>query len=156
MANRRKAMVIVAVKRFYRIPDLAEALQLEEKRLKEIAYLCGALYQIKNIQLINRGKIEDFMERFADYVYSQEGKYVTVSDAQNALGIPRDVLLYIVAGAGSAYQIGRYTLINVEETEEFIKKFKIEMSTEGLDEEIEIRRRLRYAKDPITGYPRGY
>lgn len=156
MANRRKAMVIVAVKRFYRIPDLAEALQLEEKRLKEIAYLCGALYQIKNIQLINRGKIEVFMEKFADYVYSQEGKYVTVSDVQNALGIPRDVLLHIVAGAGSAYQIGRYTLINVEETEEFIKKFKIEISTEGLDEEIEIRRRLRYAKDPITGYPRGY
>ena len=142
MANKRKSIPAIAVKRFYRPYEMAKIYSMDEKKIIELSYLCGALYQVRTAQLIHRGKFEEFMHKFEDFVTAHEGKYLSVADATTALGISKDSLLYIVAGAGAAYQVGRFLLINVEEAEAFIKKFRVDVPKIDLEQEIEIRRRL--------------
>lgn len=145
--KRTMKLIAVAPKRFYTPKEMAEFFGMEEEKILRFAYLCGALYLIERIRLIHRETLENFVIKFEDYVKSADGTYISVNDAVKAMGITQDAVMQIIAGAGAAYQIGRYTLINVAEAEEYIHKFRIDIAPIDVEEELEYERRMRHAKD---------
>ena len=128
MTPRRNRLKAVLVKRFLSPEEAAKLHEIEVDKLLEVAYLIGAVYEIKTTILINESLILDFLKKGKGFEIVTSTEYMPYQDAVKMMGfLPREfeVLAY---RAKAVYRIGTRLYVNVEEFKAYMKKFQTDFS----------------------------
>lgn len=118
---------IVTRKRYFRPDELVEVMNKDKAEIARIACMAKALYKVENLYLVDYNKTYEFICSNEAFYEDKDGKYITVAEAAKELGIPERVVLQVFARSPAVYQLSRYTLINIEEAEKFIRRYRLEI-----------------------------
>ncbi len=123
----RNQFEVVMRKRYFRPEELVDILNKNKAEITRIACMAKALYKIENLYLVDYNKTYEFICSNAMFYEDKDGKYITVAEAAKELGIPERVVLQVLARSPAVYQLSKYTLINIEEAEKFIRQYRLEI-----------------------------
>lgn len=142
MKFRREGFEIVLRKRYFQPQELTEILNKDAEEIKRIACVAEALYRVENLYLVDYQKIYTFICNNLMFYENQDGRYVTAAEAARNIGIPEHAVLQVFARSSAVYKLGKYTLINLEEADAYIRQYRVDI------EPISI-------KEPKREYPKG-
>ena len=146
MYPRRKGVVFLRPKKFYKPKDLKDVFHMSEKNLLQNALLCGALYRVGNRNLINVETLRMFVDKVGDLAGNIGGKYCQVKDASAYLGLNENQTMQIASDAGALFKIRQLLLIDKDVLLAYVEKFRFTVSVVDIDEVEEnarIERRLK-------------
>ena len=146
MTARKKKVLFLWPKKFYKPKELLEILPMSEKELLQNAMLCGALYRVNGKKLINLETMREFVNKVGNLAGDIGGKYCQVKDAAAYLGLNEDQAMQIASDAGALFKVRNMLLIDKEQLVGFMDKFKFEVhyfDIEEVEEQARIERRLK-------------
>ena len=141
--HKRRESTLSATKTFYRPAELVEVLNMPTNKIIRYAKASGALYAINSIRLVNLPLLLDVFDRYGTLSEKTESLYVEIDNAAEELGLSERVIEEIASRAEALYQIGDLKMVNVEATEQYIRKFR---TTIHDDEDIEEPKKPRGSK----------
>jgi len=118
---------VVMRKKYFQPTELEEVLNKGKDEIIRIACMAKALYKVENQYLVDYGKTYEFIRKNEMFYEDKDGKYITVAEAAKELGIPERVVLQVFARSSAVYKLSKYTLINLEEADRFIKQYRLDI-----------------------------
>lgn len=120
-------------KRFVRLNEMASVLELDVDDVKALAVAAGSLYKLSRIELIHKGRFDEFMK----HIYKVPGtnkqvqkKFVRIGEGSIIYSIGHHRFIEMARAAGATYKINEGTggtvLINLEIFDEYIEQFRQE------------------------------
>lgn len=147
MTPRKKRVVFLWTKKFYKPKDLLEILPMSEKELLQNAILCGALYRVNGKKLINLETMREFVNKVGNLAGDIGGKYCQVKDAAAYLGLNEDQAMQIASDAGALFKVRNLLLVDKAGLMKFVEQFKYKVNVidiEEAEENARIERRLKH------------
>lgn len=113
-------------KRFVRLNEMASVLELDVDDVKALAVAAGSLYKLSRIELIHKGRFDEFMK----HIYKVPGtnkqvqkKFVRIGEGSIIYSIGHHRFIEMARAAGATYKINEGN--GIHENEEYLLK-KIE------------------------------
>ena len=145
MTPRKKRVVFLWPKKFYKPKELLEILPMSEKELLQNAMLCGALYRVNGKKQINLETMREFVNKVGNL--AGDIKYCQVKDAAAYLGLNEDQAMQIASDAGALFKVRNLLLVDKAGLMKFVEQFKYKVNLidiEEAEENAKIERRLKY------------
>ena len=147
MTARKKKVLFLWPKKFYKPKELLEILPMSEKELLQNAMLCGALYRVNGKKLINLETMREFVNKVGNLAGEIGGKYCQVKDAAAYLGLNEDQTMQIASDAGALFKVRQLLLVDKEVLGKYVEQFKFKVNVldiEEVEENERIERRLKH------------
>lgn len=118
-------------KRYIRLDEAAELLNIDQEKAKIFASAASAIYQLPRTMLINQKKLEDYMKHLykipGTTKYVQK-KYVRIGEGSIIYSIGHHRFIEMARAAGAVYKINEGTggtvLINLDLFDEYMEQFR--------------------------------
>ena len=147
MTARKKKVLFLWPKKFYKPKELLEILHMSERELLQNAMLCGALYRVNGKKLINLETMREFVNKVGNLAGDIGGKYCQVKDAAAYLGLNEDQAMQIASDAGALFKVRNLLLVDKAGLMKFVEQFKYKVNVidiEEAEENARIERRLKH------------
>ncbi len=140
---KRRETTFTAAKTFYRPAELVEILNMPADKIIKYAKAAGAIYAINSIRLVNLPLLLDVFDKCGTLSEKTESLYIEIDKAAEELGLTERVIEEIASRADALYQIGDLKMVNISETDKYIRKFQ---TTVHDDTDIEETKKIRGSK----------
>lgn len=113
-------------KRFIRLDEATQKYHYQNYSILELAYAADAIYQLPVITLINRAKMEEFMND----LYKVPGtgrqvkkKFVRIGEGSIMYSIGRHRFIEMARDAGAVYKVHGLVLVSIEIFDKYMEQF---------------------------------
>lgn len=118
-------------KRFIRIDEVMDLINVTRDEAMDIALAAGARYQLAKITLVHKERLVKYMKHFARVHSSNkivEKKFVRIGEGSMTYSIGHHRFIEMARAAGAVYKIGEAKgntiLINLEVFDEYMEQFR--------------------------------
>ena len=119
------------LKRYIRLSDVANEMQMSEVDAKAIAVAAGALYKLPRTELIHKERLDDYMKHIYKVPETNKQvikKFVRIREGSIIYSIGHHRFIEMARAAGATYKINEGTggtvLINLEVFDEYMEQFR--------------------------------